>query len=96
MVFAQKYGVLLDGRAAEHYYVNESLGSARGILIAAVHHAGLVSLTYTPRPMAFSNDVLDRPAHERPFLVLVVGYPATHAQVPAITRKPPEEIATFV
>ena len=95
VVFAQKYGVLPDGRKVKHYYVQESVGLATGILITAVHLAGLVSLTYTPSPMAFLNDILDRPSNERPFLVLVVGYPAADAQVPVITRKPLEEIATF-
>ncbi len=96
VVFAQKYGVRPDGRKVKHYYVQESVGLATGILITAVHHAGLVALTYTPSPMAFLNEVLDRPANERPFLVLVVGYPAADAQVPALTRKPLEEIATFL
>jgi len=96
VVFAQKYGVLPDGRKAKHYYVQESVGLATGILITAIHHAGLVSLTYTPSPMAFLNDILSRPSSERPFLVLVVGYPAADAQVPAITRKPLEEIANFL
>ena len=96
VVFAQTYGVLPDGRKVKHYYVQESVGLATGILITAVHHAGLVTLTYTPSPMAFLNEVLSRPAHERPFLVLVVGYPAADAQVPALTRKPLEEIATFL
>jgi len=96
VVFAQKHGVRPDGRKVKHYYVQESVGLAAGILIAAVHHAGLVALTYTPSPTAFLNDILDRPSNERPFLVLVVGFPAADAQVPAITRKPPEEIATFL
>jgi len=96
VVFAQKYGVRPDGRKVKHYYVHESVGLATGALITAVHHAGLVSLTYTPSPMAFLKEVPDRPANERPFLVLVVGYPAADAQVPALTRKPLEEIATFL
>jgi iodotyrosine deiodinase len=96
VVFAQKYGVRPDGRKVKHYYVQESVGLATGILITAVHYAGLVALIYTPSPMASLNEVLDRPANERPFLVLVVGYPAADAQVPALTRKPLEEIATFL
>ena len=96
VVFAKKYGVLPDGRKVKHYYVQESVGIATGILITAIHHAGLVSLTYTPSPMAFLNDILGRPPNERPFLVLVVGYPAADAQVPAIVRKPLEEIAAFL
>jgi iodotyrosine deiodinase len=96
VVFAQKYGVRPDGQKVKHYYVQESVGLATGMLIAAVHHAGLAALTYTPSPMAFLNDVLGRPSNERPFLVLVVGYPAADAQVPAIARKPLEEIAAFL
>ena len=96
VVFAQTWGVLPDGRKAKHYYVQESVGLATGLLLAAIHHAGLVSLTYTPSPMGFLNAILERPSNERAFLVLVVGYPAADAQVPAITKKPLAEIATFV
>jgi len=96
VIFAESYGVLPDGRKVKHYYAQESVGIATGLLIAAVHHAGLVSLTHTPSPMGFLNDILGRPAHERPFLILVTGYPAEGATVPAITRKPLEQIATFV
>ena len=95
-VFAQTYGVLPDGRKTKHYYVQESVGLATGLLIAAIHNAGLVSLTYTPSPMGFLKEILGRPANERPFLVLVVGYPAPDAQVPALAKKPLEEIATFL
>lgn len=95
-VFAQSYGVLPDGRKVKHYYAQESVGIATGILITAIHHAGLASLTHTPSPMGFLNTILNRPTHERPFLLLVVGYPAEGAVVPDITRKPLEEIATFV
>lgn len=96
VIFAQSYGLLPDGRKVKHYYVQESVGIATGILIAAVHHAGLVSVTHTPSPMGYLNDILGRPTHERPFLILVVGYPAEGAQVPLITKKALEEIATFV
>ncbi len=75
-IFAQSYGLLPDGRKVKHYYVQELVGIATGMLIAALHHAGLATLTHTPSPMAFLNEILDRPAHERPFLLLVVGYPA--------------------
>jgi hypothetical protein len=74
----------------------ESVGIATGILVAAVHHAGLVSLTHTPSPMDFLNEILERPDNERPFLILVVGYPADGAVVPEISKKPLEEIARFV
>jgi iodotyrosine deiodinase len=96
VILAQSYGVLADGRKVKHYYVQESVGIATGILITALHHAGLVSLTHTPSPMGFLNDLLGRPSHERPFLILVVGYPAEGAQVPMLAKKPLEEIATFI
>lgn len=95
VVFAQSYGVLPDGRKVKNYYVSESVGIATGMLITAVHNAGLVSLTHTPSPMGFLNRVLDRPHQERAFLVLVVGYPADDAVAPEITKKPLDEIATF-
>ncbi len=96
VIFAQSYGRLPDGRKVKHYYVQESVGIATGILITAIHHAGLASLTHTPSQMGFLNQILGRPSHERPFLILVVGYPAKEARVPVITKKPLEEIATFV
>jgi hypothetical protein len=96
VIFAQKYGMLPDGRSTKHYYVAESVGIATGVLITALHHAGLATLTHTPSPMDFLADILGRSANERPFLVLVVGYPAEGAQVPDIQKKPLDEIATFV
>lgn len=96
VVFAQSHGVLPDGRTVKHYYAQESVGIATGILITALHHAGLVSLTHTPSPMGFLNRLTGRPVNERPFLILVAGYPAEGARVPAITKKPLEEIATFI
>jgi iodotyrosine deiodinase len=95
-VFAETFGVLPDGRKVKHYYVQESVGIATGLLIAAVHHAGLASLTHTPSPMGFLNDILGRPSHERPFLLLVVGYPAPDATVPVITKKPLADVVTDV
>jgi hypothetical protein len=80
----------------KHYYVQESVGIATGFLIAALHHAGLATLTHTPSPMGFLNEVLGRPAHERPYLLLVVGYPAPGAEVPVISKKPLDQIATFL
>lgn len=94
-IFGERHGVAADGRKVTHYYVNESVGIATGFLIAALHHAGLATLTHTPSPMGFLNEVLERPGHERPFLLLVVGYPAKGAMVPDISRKPLEAIATF-
>jgi nitroreductase len=96
VVFAETFGVLPDGRKVKHYYAQESVGIATGILITAVHHAGLVSLTHTPSPMRFLNDILGRPSRERPFLILVVGYPAEGATVPMIGKKSLKEIVTFV
>jgi iodotyrosine deiodinase len=95
-VFLQKFGRLPDGTKVKHYYPAESTGLATGILITALHHAGLATLTHTPSPMKFLNEILGRPASERPFLLLVVGYPAHGARVPAIERKPLELIASFV
>lgn len=95
-IFAQSHGVLADGRQVKNYYVQESVGIATGLLIAALHHAGLATLTHTPSPMGFLNEILDRPKNERPFLLLIVGYPAEDAQVPVITKKSLHEIAQFI
>ncbi len=95
VVFAQLHGVDTDGRTIKHYYVQESVGIATGILITAVHRAGLASLTHTPSPMRFLNEILDRPSNERPFLILVVGHPAGDARVPDITRKPFDSVVTL-
>jgi hypothetical protein len=96
VIFGQSYGILPDGRSVKNYYVSESVGIATGILITALHHAGMVTLTHTPSPMGFLNEILDRPKNERPYLILVVGYPSAEARVPEITKKPLEEIATFL
>jgi nitroreductase len=95
-IFGKNHTRLPDGRQIKNYYVNESVGIATGILITAIHNAGLVSLTHTPSPMGFLNDILHVPADQKPFLLLVVGYPAEDAQVPVITKKSLEEIATFI
>ena len=95
-VFVQAHGVAADGSVAKHYYATESVGLATGLLITALHDAGLAMLTHTPSPMGFLNTLLGRPSNERPFLLLVVGYPADGAQVPDITRKPLDGIATFL
>jgi nitroreductase len=95
-IFAQSYERLADGRKLKNYYVTESVGIATGLLITALHLSGLATLTHTPSPMGFLNDVLDRPANERPFLLLVVGYPAEDAQVPDLQKKQLAEIATFL
>jgi iodotyrosine deiodinase len=95
-IFYKSYDVLHDGRQIKQYYAMESTGIATGILITAIHNAGLASLTHTPSPMNFLNDILGRPKNERPFLLLVVGYPAADAKVPDIKKKEMEEIATFL
>ena len=95
-VFLQKFGELPDGRKVKHYYPVESTGLATGILITALHMAGLATLTHTPSPMKFLNEILDRPKSERPFLLLVAGYPADDARVPDINRKSLEEFASFI
>jgi iodotyrosine deiodinase len=94
-VFVKPHGVNPDGSVLKHYYAIESVGIATGLLIAALHQAGLVTLTHTPSPMGFLNTLLDRPSTERPFLLLVVGHPAADAQVPDISRKPLDSIATW-
>ena len=95
-VFLQKYGELPDGRKVKHYYPAESTGLATGLLIAALHRAGLATLTHTPSPMKFLNEILGRPKSERPFLLLVVGYPAEDARVPDISRKSLEDFTSWI
>jgi nitroreductase len=95
-VFLQKFGHLPDGRKVKHYYPVESTGLATGILITALHWAGLACLTHTPSPMGFLNDILHRPKSERPFLLLVTGYPSEDAQVPDIKRKELREFVSFM
>ena len=92
VLFRQDHGVGPDGSRRKHYYVQESCGIALGLLIAALHHAGLATLTHTPSPMAFLARLLARPAHEKPFILLPVGYPAADCEVPELARKPLAEI----
>jgi len=94
-VFAERYGVRPDGSRVPHYYVQESVGIAMGILIVALHHAGLVTLTHTPSPMGFLNDILGRPPREKAMLLLVVGFPAADARVPDIVRKPLDQVLSW-
>jgi len=96
VIFAQRYGLLSDGSKKSHYYVTESVGIATGMLITAVHHAGLVCLTYTPSKMGFLNQILSRPSNEKPFLILVVGYPAKDTVLPKITKKSLKDVAKFI
>ena len=94
-IFAKVYGIDEQGKRVKHYYVNESVGIATGLLISAIHNSGLASLAHTPSPMGFLNKILWRPEQERPFLLLVVGYPADNAKVPDIGRKTLDEISTY-
>lgn len=96
VIFRKTIEPRVDGKAIKQYYSAESVGIATGILITALHRCGLATLTHTPSPMRFLNEILGRPAHERPFLVLVVGHPAAAAQVPDIRKKPLDDIASFV
>jgi iodotyrosine deiodinase len=96
VIFVERYRVLADGSKRKNYYALESVGIATGLLIAALHHCGLVTLTHTPSPMGFLNEILNRPVNEKPFLNLVVGYPAEDATIPDISKKRFEEIATFI
>jgi nitroreductase len=96
VVFAQNHGLDPAGQVVKHYYVAESVGIATGFLIAGLHQAGLATLTHTPSPMGFLRELLGRPDHERAYLILVTGYPAADARVPAITRKPLDEVVTWV
>ena len=95
-VFSKKVSIDDNGVRHKNYYTAESVGIATGILITALHQAGLATLTHTPSPMKFLAEILDRPSHERPFLLLVVGYPAKNALVPDIERLPLNKISTFL
>ena len=94
-IFSKSLEILADGKKVKNYYAQESTGIACGMLITAIHNAGLASLTHTPSPMSFLNEILGRPKNERPFLLLVVGYPAKGARVHNIKRKPLQDIVTF-
>jgi nitroreductase len=100
VVFKQEYGLVTNPDGSEHkikhYYVNESVGIACGMLLAALHHAGLATLTHTPNPMGFLSDILGRPKNEKPFLLIPVGYPAVDAQVPNIAKKTLAEITQHI
>lgn len=95
VVFAQSYGFDAAGAKQKHYYVNESVGIATGFLINALHHCGIGTLTHTPSPMKFLNEILGRPSNERPFVLLVAGYPADDCKVPKIEKKPLGKLATW-
>ena len=94
-IFSKTHGHDAGGKKRKNYYVSESVGIATGMLITALHQSGLCCLTHTPSPMGFLRQLLGRPAQERPFLLLVVGYPAQGVEVPVIDKKPLEAIATY-
>jgi nitroreductase len=96
VAFRRAYGVNPDGSRRTHYYTHESVGIAVGLFVAAVHQMGLVTLTHTPSPMGFLAELLERPANEKAFLVMPVGYAAEGARVPDLKRRPLEEIALFL
>lgn len=97
-IFAQKSGTRPDGRTVKHYYVPESVGIATGFLILALHDAGLVTLTHTPSPMGFLNEICGRPAWEKPTILLVVGYPKPDCRVPVHggLKKPLVETTSWI
>lgn len=95
-IFAQRYGTDASGNRTKHYYVPESVGIACGFLIAAVHQAGLASLTHTPAPMGFLNEICGRPDSEKAVILLVVGHPAESCQVPVIEKKSLDQVAVFI
>lgn len=95
-IFLRRFNLDAEGKRLKNYYTAESVGIATGMLIAALHYAGVATLTHTPSPMRFLNELLDRPPHERAFLLLVAGYPSRDAEVPDIGKYPLRELATFV
>jgi iodotyrosine deiodinase len=92
VIFRQVYGFDENGKKIKHYYVDESVGIATGLLIASLHQAGLATLTHTPSPMKFLAEILERPVNERATMILTVGYPSQKAIVPDISKKPLDEI----
>jgi nitroreductase len=96
VIFAEQHGVGPDGASIKNYYVGESVGIATGMLITALHHAGLACLTHTPAPMRFLNELLGRPRNEKPYLILVTGFPAAEVEVPEIPKKGLPEQIEFV
>lgn len=93
-VFLERNTVDADGTKHKNYYMPESVGIATGLLLTALHTSGLATLTHTPSPMKFLNQILDRPSNEKPYMLIVTGHPAQDAMVPDLTRKPFDEIAS--
>lgn len=96
VIFEKKFHQTEEGKIIKHYYTRESVGIATGMLITALHNAGLASLTHTPSPMNFLNDILGRPGNEKPYLILVTGLPSENTEVPDIQRKETSEVCTFI
>jgi nitroreductase len=96
VIFLQKFSYDEQGNKHKHYYTSESVGIASGFLINALHQSGVATLTHTPSPMKFLNQILKRPKDERPYMILVAGYPEQNCMVPSIEKKPLNEIATFI
>ena len=96
VVFSKKFDINDDGANTKNYYVSESVGIASGLLLTALHNAGLVTLTHTPSPMAFLSDILNRPPSDKPYLIIPVGFPSENAEVPNIKKKTFKEICTIL
>ena len=96
VVFSKKFDINDDGTSTKNYYVSESVGIASGLLLTALHNAGLVTLTHTPSPMAFLSDILNRPPSDKPYLIIPVGFPSENAEVPNIKKKTFKEICTIL
>ena len=96
VVFSKKFDINDDGTNTKNYYVSESVGIASGLLLIALHNAGLVTLTHTPSPMAFLSDILNRPPSDKPYLIIPVGFPSENAEVPNIKKKTFKEICTIL
>ena len=96
VIFLKKFSYTSEGKRLKNYYTSESVGIATGLLITALHNAGLVTLTHTPSPMKFLNTLLDRPKEERPYMIVVAGYPAQNAEVPDIVKRDISDILTLI
>ena len=96
VIFSKKFDMNDDGTNKKNYYVSESVGIASGLLLTALHNAGLVTLTHTPSPMAFLSDILNRPPSDKPYLIIPVGFPSENAKVPNIKKKTFKEICTIL
>ena len=96
VIFSKKFDINDDGNNTKNYYVSESVGIASGLLLTALHNAGLVTLTHTPSPMAFLSDILNRPPSDKPYLIIPVGFPSENAEVPNIKKKTFKEICTIL